>query len=93
MGWTSRRPDIDLPPIDRAALMRDATARKLRRNFESYREALAYGLSIAWKQINLARSIMMLKAQVAPRSAPLTSAQLEASRLATRRTGSSFIGM
>jgi hypothetical protein len=89
LGYTSHRP-VDLPPIDRAALMRaaHAVARQFRAHYASYGEALSYGLGAAWRQVKAARTIQSLRAQVAP--VQHTVAQLEASRRATRRSGSSL---
>lgn len=92
LGYTSRRPAVAMPAIDRRALMRNAhaLARKFRAQFATYRLALAYGLWAAWGRIKVARSIMMLNAQVTPR---IFTVQIEASRRATGRCGSSMIGM
>jgi hypothetical protein len=89
LGYTSRRP-AGLPPIDLAALMRaaHAIARRFRAHYAGYADALAYGLGAAWAQVNAAREIQSLRAQVAP--VQHTAAQIEASRAATRRTGSSL---
>jgi hypothetical protein len=93
LGYSTRRPDIDIGPIDRRALMRNAhcIAARVRPHMQSYREALAYGLRAAWHMVNVARSIASLRALVAPR--PLTDKEIEQSRAATRRCGSSYIGM
>jgi hypothetical protein len=92
MGLTSKRPNVVLPSIDRRALMQNAhrIAQRARPHMASYREALAYGLRTAWEQVKVARSFASLRAQVAPRQH--TASDLAASRQATRRTGSSFIG-
>jgi hypothetical protein len=89
LGYTSRRPAC-LPAIDRAALMRAAhqAARRMRAHFATYREALAYGLGAAWRQAKLTREIRSLCAQVAP--VRHTAHQIEESRRATRRSGSSL---
>jgi hypothetical protein len=89
LGYTNRRP-AGLPSIDRRALMRFAhqTAQRTRANFGTYREALAYGLVTAWAQAKVAQTFRSLRAQVAP--VQHTAAQIEASRQATRRTGSSL---
>ena len=89
-GYTDRRP-TDFPKIDRAALMRDA--HRLARQFQtqtpiSYREALRRGLCAAWASAKVAQTFRSLRAQVAP--VQHTAAQIEASRQATRRTGSSL---
>jgi hypothetical protein len=88
-GYTDRRP-AGYPPIDRAALVRAAraVARKFRACYPTYREALAYGLGAAWASVRSAREIQSLRAQVAP--VQHTVEQIEASRLATRRSGSSL---
>jgi hypothetical protein len=93
LGYTTRRPAVALPPIDRRALMQNAhrIAARFRPHMANYREALAYGLRTAWEQVKVAQSFAMLRAQVAPRH--LTAAEIDASRAATRRCGSSFIGM
>jgi hypothetical protein len=92
LGYSSHRPAVDIPPIDRSALMQaaHAIARKSRQHFASYREALAYGLTAAWKQVKSARSIRMLSAQVERRDHSVQ--EIAASRAATRRCGSSFVG-
>ena len=89
LGYTSRRP-AGLPSIDRRALMRDAhqVAKRMRPHFGSYREALAYGLATAWQRVKAIRTIQSLRAQVAP--VQHTATQIEASRRATRRCGSSL---
>ena len=92
MGYSSKRPAVCLPPIDRGALIRDAQviAHKARAYFSTPREALAYGLTAAWARVNARRSIQSLSLQV--RARPKTPRELAASIRATRRTGSSFIG-
>ena len=89
LGYTSRRP-AGLPSIDRAALMRTAhrLAKTTRAQFATYREALAKALSGAWAQAKVVQTFRSLRAQVAP--VQHTAAQIEASRQATRRTGSSL---
>jgi hypothetical protein len=47
------------------------------------------GLRVAWEQYRIAQSFAMLRAQVAPRIH--TARDIEASRAATRRCGSSFM--
>jgi hypothetical protein len=93
IGLSTRRPDVDLPSIDRRALMQNAhrIAIRFRPHMASYREALTYGLRTAWEQYRVARSFAMLRAQVKPRTH--TAAEVEASRQATRRCGSSYVGM
>jgi hypothetical protein len=93
MGCTDQRPNVTLPPIDRAALMRQAhvIAKRMRPYMASYREALAYGLRAAWNQVAVAQSFAMLRARVKPRA--YTAADWTASDRATRRCGSSYIGM
>jgi hypothetical protein len=53
-GYMDKRP-ADFPPLDRAALMRDAhaTARKFRQFYASYREALAYGNGERQRNVSL----------------------------------------
>jgi hypothetical protein len=77
-----------MPAIDRRALMQNAhrIARQARRF--SYREALAYGLRAAWGQVEVARSFAAVRARV--QSRVLTADQIDASRAATRRCGSSY---
>jgi hypothetical protein len=91
LGLSTKRPAVELPPIGRKALMQNAhrIARDFRPHFKSYREALAYGLRTAWQQVNVARSIIMLNAQVTPRAC--TTTEWAASKRATRRCGSSFV--
>lgn len=91
LGYSSKRPNVVLPPIDRAALMRNAhrIAKGYLKYVGSYREALSYGLKAAWQSYNTAQSIAMLNAQVKPRQ--LTAAEIAASRAATRRCGSSYM--
>jgi hypothetical protein len=93
LGYSTRRPAVVLPPIDRRALMQSAhrIAARVRPHMASYREALAYGLRTAWQQVAVARSFATLRAQVTPRQH--TAADIAASRQATRRCGSSYIGM
>jgi hypothetical protein len=93
LGYRAMRPDVDLPAIDRRALMQNAhrIAARARPHMASYREALSYGLRAAWDQVKVAQSFAMLRAQVKPRQ--LTAAEIDASRVATRRCGSSYIGM
>jgi hypothetical protein len=90
MGYTTRRPDVTLPPLDRRALMQSAhrIARNARRHFASYAQALAYGLKAAWQQVKVARDIAMIRAQIKPRE--YTAADWAASTRATRRCGSSL---
>jgi hypothetical protein len=89
LGYTNRRP-AGLPSIDRRALMRYAhnVAERLRAQFGTYREALSAGLRAAWAQAKVAQTFRSLRAQVAP--VQHSAAQIEASRQATRRTGSSL---
>jgi hypothetical protein len=90
MGLSTVRPAVELPPIDRAALMQNAhrIAQRVRPHMASYREALAYGLRAAWQQVAVARSFAMINAQVKPRT--YTAAEIAAGRAATRRCGSSL---
>lgn len=89
LGYTNRRP-AGLPSIDRAALMRAAhtIARQFRAHYANYGEALAYGLGAAWRHVKAVRTIQALRAQVAP--VQHTAAQIDTSRRATRRCGSSL---
>lgn len=91
LGYTNRRP-AGLPSIDRGAVMRaaHAIARQFRAHFATYAESLSYGLSAAWRQVKAARTMQSLALQVARPATPFTPAQIEASRRATRRCGSSL---
>jgi hypothetical protein len=91
LGLSTVRPAVELPPIDRRALMARAhvIAKRFRPDMASYREALAYGLRAAWQQVAVARSIAMLNAQVKRRTN--TPAEIAASRTATRRCGSGYM--
>lgn len=91
MGYTDKRP-VELPPIDRQALMVDAhrLAECFRNYFASYREALAYGLTAAWKSLIVRREFLSLNLQAGKPTVPYTAAQIAASRRATRRCGSSL---
>jgi len=91
MGLSTKRPAVELPPIDRAALMRNAheIARRMRPHHATYRAAFAYGLRAAWQQVQVRRSFAMINAQVAPRVH--TAAAWAASRTATRRCGASYM--
>jgi hypothetical protein len=93
LGYDTRRPAVALPPIDRRALMQNAhrIAARARPHMASYAEALAYGLRAAWGQVKVAQSFASLRAQVKHRTC--TADELIASRVATRRCGSSYIGM
>jgi hypothetical protein len=89
-GYVSRKPAVELPPIDRAAVMREAhrIARGARQFFGSYREALAYGLGAAWRGWKANHDIQLVAGQVARR--PCSAAELASSTIATRRNGASF---
>jgi hypothetical protein len=91
MGYTDRIPQ-NWPAIDRRALMRDAhqIARNFRTKFASYREAMAYGLWAAWLSAKSRQAIQSLAIQAGPTRVPHTSAQIKASRRATRQCGSSL---
>jgi hypothetical protein len=82
---------MTVPAIDRRALMQNAhrIARQARPYMASYREALAYGLRAAWGQVEIARSFAAVRARVQPRTC--TAEQIDASRAATRRCGSSYM--
>jgi hypothetical protein len=90
LGLSTEGLAVELPPIDRRALMQNAhrIAKRFRPDMASYREALAYGLRAAWQQYNVARSFAM-HAQVQPRQ--FTATELAASCAATRRCRSSFM--
>ncbi len=91
MGFSDKRP-ANYPAIDRAALMRDAhqIAGTSRAHFATYREALAYGLRAAWLSAKSRRQIRSLAMQAGRPAIPLTAAQIEASRAATRRCSASL---
>jgi hypothetical protein len=91
MGFTTRRP-ATYPAIDRSALMRDAhqIAKASRAHFGSYREAFAHAPHVAWLSTKSRQTIRALAAQAGQHVGPLTTAQIEASRAATRRCGSSL---
>jgi hypothetical protein len=91
IGFTDKR-RANYPAIDRAALMRDAhqIAKASRNLFATYAEALAYGLRAAWMSAKSRREMRSLAAQAGAPQIPFTAAQIEASRQATRRTGSSL---
>jgi hypothetical protein len=92
MGYTTVHPDVELPRIDRGAVLRNAhvIAKRYRAAYGgSYADALSYGLKAAWGQWQVSRSIQSLAAQVRT----FTAAEIAASRAATRRCGSSYIGM
>lgn len=88
---TTERPQY-WPSIDRGALMRDAhrVAKSFRHHFASYRGAMAYGLRAAWMSAKSRQQIQALNRQVGRPASPLTARQIEASRRATRRCGSSL---
>jgi hypothetical protein len=90
-GLSTECPKVDLPPIDRSALMRRAhhIARQARPHMASYREALAYGLRAAWGLVATSREFAAVRARVAP--VAHTAEQLAASRAATRRCGASYM--
>jgi hypothetical protein len=64
-------------------------ARKARPHMGSYREALAYGLRAAWGMLATRREFAAVRARVAP--VTHTAKQIEASRVATRRCGASYM--
>jgi hypothetical protein len=90
-GLSTERPQVVLPPIDRAALMRNAhrIARQARPHTGTYREALQIGLKAAWGLVATRREFAALRAQVKP--VAHTAEQLAASRAATRRCGASYM--
>jgi hypothetical protein len=91
MGYTTRRP-ANYPQLDRVALMRDAhrIAKGACAHFPGYREALAYGLTAAWKSVAVRRQIQSLSMQAGQPAVPFTAKQISASRAATRRCGASL---
>jgi hypothetical protein len=64
-------------------------ARRARPHMASYREALAYGLRAVWGLIATRREFAAVHARVAP--IMRTADQIEASRAATRRCGTSYM--
>jgi hypothetical protein len=66
-GLSTERPPVDLPPVDRSALMRRAheIARKFRPHVASYR--VRYGRKGAWGLVATAHEFTVLSAQVAHR--------------------------
>jgi hypothetical protein len=90
-GLSTKRPAVDLPPIDRSALMRRAhqIARQALPHMASYREALQHGLRAAWGLVATSREFAALRAQVAHRT--VTPDQIAASRAAARRCGASYM--
>jgi hypothetical protein len=72
--------------------MRDAhrIAQSFRPHFPSYGQALAYGLWAAWKSAKVRCEFQSLNRQVGQPAVPFTARQIEASRRATRRCGSSL---
>jgi hypothetical protein len=81
---------VDLPPIDRRALMVHAhrIARQARPYMASYREALQQSLRAAWGLVATSREFAAARARVAP--VAHTAEQIAASRAATRRCGASY---
>jgi hypothetical protein len=67
MGYTDKR-SANFPALDRRAVMVEAhrIAQRFRPYHASYREALAYGLSAAWKVNWSARITRSLANQVSP---------------------------
>lgn len=90
MGYSSVRPNAEVPPYDLSRIM--AAAHRIALRGKSYhstsREALSYGLSAAWEQARVARSFAMIRAQVKVRE--VTSRERQDSAQATRRVGASF---
>jgi hypothetical protein len=84
-GLSTELPRVDLPPVDRSALMRRAheIARRFRPHVPSYR--VRYGREGAWGLVATAREYTVLSAQVAHRT--ITPEQIAASRRATHRFG------
>lgn len=65
LGFTNKRP-ANYPGCDRAAVMRNAhrIAKLQRQYFATYREALSYGMSAAWRQDRSNRNTQSLALQV-----------------------------
>jgi hypothetical protein len=78
------------PWINRGALMREAhrIAREVRKLFDSYRVALAYGMGAAWAQVKVARDQTVLRSGVCRTYSPR---EWTRSRRATRRCGGSVM--
>jgi hypothetical protein len=83
-GLSTERPQVNLPPIDRRALMQNAhrIARQARPHMASYREALTYGLRAAWGLVATSREFAAVRARVVP--VIHTAEEIAASRRATR---------
>lgn len=77
--------------IDRSALMRNAhrIARQARPHMPSYRAAFRYGLKAAWGLVATRREFAAVSARVKPRT--YSTAEIERSRVATRRVGASYM--
>jgi len=90
LGLSTVKPAVDITPIDRKVIATKAhkIAAGVRPRVESYRVALAYGFRTAWEQGKVLQSFAMLRAQMKPREH--TAAEIERSRAATRRVGSSW---
>jgi hypothetical protein len=84
-------PQLNLPALDRAALMRRAhqIARQARPHMASYRAAFAYGLRTAWSHAKARQEHRTRFAGYVPRI--LTPDQIAASRAATQRCGASYM--
>jgi hypothetical protein len=81
MGYTDKRP-ADFPALDRRAVMLQAhrIAKRFRPHHASYREALAYGLTAAWKANWSARIARSLNDQVFHKAAPAQPVQVSTVR-------------
>lgn len=90
LGLSTVKPDVEITPIDRVLVATRAhkIAAAARPRSPDYRSALSYGFRAAWEQGKVAQSFAMLRAQVKPREH--SASDIEASRAATRRVGSSF---
>jgi hypothetical protein len=88
---TNDASQINLPTIDRAAVMRraHAIARQARPHVPCYRAALAYGLRTAWSDAKARQEYRARFAGYVPRT--LTPHQIAASRAATARVGRSMM--
>jgi hypothetical protein len=90
-GLSTERPQVELPPIDRRAVMTAAhvIAKRALPHSRNYKEAMRYGLRTSWQLAIGRRECAMLRAQVAHRTH--TAKQIAANRAATRRCGSSYM--
>jgi hypothetical protein len=88
---STKHPQVDIPPIDRRALMVRAhvIAKRFRPDMPGYRAALAHGLRVAWTDAKSRQEHRERFAGYVPRA--LTAKQIADSRAATRRCGASYM--